>query len=60
MEKAAKDYAKLMYQIDADQEETAQLREKVRSQECRIESLQLQEFESADKLTQFQTENSRL
>lgn len=60
MEKAAKDYAKLMHQIDADQEETAQLREKVRSQECRIESLKLQEIESADKLAQFQTENLRL
>jgi len=33
MEKSGKDYAKLLSQIDEDQEETAALRERVRSQE---------------------------
>jgi hypothetical protein len=36
IEKSGKDYAKLLSQIDEDQEETADLREKVRNQETQL------------------------
>lgn len=39
LEKAGKDYSKLLSQVDEDQEETAQLREKDRSQTNQISSL---------------------
>lgn len=39
LEKAGKDYSKLLGQVDEDQEETAQLREQVRSQTSQIASL---------------------
>ena len=60
LEKSRKDYAKLLSQVDEDQEETAQLKEKVRQQEAQLSEAAIKSKEHGLTLEKLAADKAKL